>query len=1638
MPRAAGEEVRVHASGAAAAGRPDVVRLLAPIAEGPLGALWRGAWGEEPVVVDSRTGPASWTPDAPPTPWLGVAGDVALPEGRGALYVPWRGELLEQALGAGPIATMPPPRALKIAIQVARALCWLHEQGRVHHGLTPDHVLLGDDDQVALLGVGHSRPLGREHSEGLDERRGESALCYLAPEQTGRVGRPADARTDLYGLGALLYRLLGGQPPAAGRDRLETMHAIIARPPAPLPIDRKLNALVGKLLAKDALDRYQTARGVLDDLERCLAAVSANLDLGQIELGSRDRSGHVVLPDALYGRDLERASLLAAYAEAEGGAVRTVLVAGVAGSGKSKLIAELRQSAEIVLWGKFDPTDGGSPYAALGRAIDAALTRALGQSDAALRALRSRVQAAVGDEIDALLPVLPRLPLLVGPVGERQRFEPEAELLRLQRATAGILRALTPDAQPIVLVIDDLQWADTATFRMLSALAELLPRLLLVGAYRLEEVDGEHPLRDFASERRAQQIELGEIDEAAVAAFVAAALSSPVAAVRDLAAELRTRTRGNPFHLRWFLRELDRRDALTRGADHAWRVELRDGEAVGVAANVAELLAGRIGELDPAVQRLLHAAAVMGTWLDPPLLATALALDPVTIEQQLGAALQAEILEALRGGGERRYRFAHDRLREAALTSIDVTQRNSLSLALGRALWQRDDADPFDVAALLNPVAADLDDTERAHLVQIDLVAADRALRARAVDAAFRLLEAAWSLLGDDPWRTHHAEALRCRDLQAEVAFQRGKPQQAIAVCSEILAKTEQGLEQSNALLLLQAVHGNSGNVKEALDACYRHFELMGEKMPRKASMGAMLLELGRAMWELRGRDIAALLDAPPMQDERKLAVLRGVSSASATVDSPFGVMQRAIRSMRLTVQHGPTRYSGFAFSTYGGMLCGPLGKMEQGDRFGRLGLELVRRFEADDIENRVLTNYYTFVAHWTHPFRDCMLGLEEAVRSARRAGDFTFLPGAMQFLTQMRTLQGGDLQAALRDARSQARELHADVHNQHRVQGYERLLELLCDPELADLDGKAAMARFEGLEHRDDQFTTVQLLSLRGAAAWYVGDLATARREFDQARPLQDALFCMPLLPWARLYDAISALEADAPGAVKLARKTLRWLRPRAKVAPFNLGHAQALIEAELAAHLGKPAQALAHYADAIEQSERNGFRLDHATARWRLAALHERAGRTAVAADERREATLTLRAIGAHGMVKRLLQRQAAMRLEAAEAGGLDVDVETLVRAGAVIASELQIDRLLARLTSLLLQNAGAQRALLITQHDGIWRVDAEEGPEGYRQPELALEGAGELLCLAAARYALRTGQVVRVDDAARSEHYRDDPYVAATSARSLLAIPLRRGGEASGLVYLENRLSAGAFDAAKVRAVSLLAGQIGFAIDNARLFDETQALKVASERFVPKQMLEVLGRGDIRHVGVGDSVEGTMTVLFSDIRRFTTLSEGLTPKETFAFVNEYLARMEPVITRHGGFIDKYIGDAIMAVFPGDADDAVRASAAMLGELATYNAERAGPDVAPLEIGIGLHRGPLMLGTVGGVNRMEGTVIGDTVNLASRVESMTKTLGIPLLVSAPTIAALRRPDAFRFRAVGKQSVRGRDEAVELFTLDR
>ncbi|WP_293155218.1 adenylate/guanylate cyclase domain-containing protein [Okeania sp. SIO2C9] len=375
--------------------------------------------------------------------------------------------------------------------------------------------------------------------------------------------------------------------------------------------------------------------------------------------------------------------------------------------------------------------------------------------------------------------------------------------------------------------------------------------------------------------------------------------------------------------------------------------------------------------------------------------------------------------------------------------------------------------------------------------------------------------------------------------------------------------------------------------------------------------------------------------------------------------------------------------------------------------------------------------------------------------------------------------------------------------------------------------------------------------------------------------------------------------------------------------------------------------------------------------------------------------------------------------------------LDLATVIKSTNAISSEIVLENLLATLMDILVENAGAQRGILILPRGESLFIEAIKEPELEKVsvlPSLLLDNF-EKLSEKIVRYVARTRETVVLNNASTEGDFTDDIYIQQHQCQSIACTPLITQGKLQGIIYLENNLSAGAFTQERMALLRTLAAQGAISLENARLYD-------ACKRFVPEQFLSFLEKKSIVDVELGEQVEREMTVLFSDIRDFTTISEQMTPGENFAFINEYLGYMEPQIQKHGGFIDKYIGDAIMALFPDSADDALKGAIAMLQELKTYNSDRQQRNLKPIRIGIGLHTGRLILGTVGGFRRMDGTVIGDAVNLSSRVEGLTKTYGVSLLITDKTWQNLNNSLAYDLRFVDKVRAKGKAKAVSLFEI--
>ena len=505
------------------------------------------------------------------------------------------------------------------------------------------------------------------------------------------------------------------------------------------------------------------------------------------------------------------------------------------------------------------------------------------------------------------------------------------------------------------------------------------------------------------------------------------------------------------------------------------------------------------------------------------------------------------------------------------------------------------------------------------------------------------------------------------------------------------------------------------------------------------------------------------------------------------------------------------------------------------------------------------------------------------------------------------------------------------------------------------------------------------------------------------------------------------------------------------AENAPDNYQNKYDLVVAETARVVGKNARARDYYDRAIEGAKKSGFIHEEAIAYERGAEFYFAIGREEIGRLYMKNAHYAYQLWGAVAKVEDLeaeypeLFRSTTSPIVTITATSSSnttntevLDLATVIKATNALSSEIVLEKLLATLMNILVENAGAERGILMLPRGDRLLVEATKETDSESVSILQSLPIEEFARLSSkiVRYVARTGETVVLRDAIHEGNFTDDPYIQQYQCQSIACTPLINQGKLQGIVYLENNLTTGAFTRERMALLRTLSTQAAISIENAQLYNNITTLNTAYERFVPSQFLSFLEKQSIVDVELGDQVEREMTVLFSDIRDFTTISERITPAENFAFINEYLGYMEPKIQKYGGFIDKYIGDAIMALFANSADAAVQGAIAMLEQLKQYNQVRQQRNREPIRIGIGLHTGKLILGTVGGLNRMDGTVIGDSVNLSSRVEGLTKTYGVSLLITDKTWERLNDSLEYDLRFIDNVKAKGKNKAVSLFEI--
>jgi predicted ATPase/signal transduction histidine kinase len=1362
-----------------------------------------------------------------------------------------------------------PTRFLRLTSSMASALGQVHRNGMIHKDIKPANVFVVDDEHVRLTGFGIASRLPHERQAAGPPEVTAGTLAYMAPEQTGRMNRSIDSRSDLYSLGITFYEMLTGTLPFSAVDPMEWIHCHIARRPAPpservVGVPAQLSAIVMKLLAKAADERYQTAAGLEADLHRCLREWEMRRHIDLFPLGVHDVSDSLLIPEKLYGREREIDALIASFDRVVAtGRPELVLVSGYSGVGKSSVVNELHKvlvpQRALFASGKFDQYKRDIPYTTLAQAFQTLIRQILAKSEAEVAQWRQSLREAVGENGQLIVNLIPEVEFVIGKQPPVPDLPPQDEQNRFQMVFRRFLGAFARPEHPLALFLDDLQWLDAATLELLEHLISdpNVRHLMLVGAYRDNEVSSSHPLlRTLGAIRNAgatiQEIVLAPLRLDDVGRLVAAALHCEGAAAHSLAQLVHEKTGGNPFFTIQFVMALAEEGMLAFDPNAAaWIWDLARIRAKGYTDNVVDLMVRKLRRLPDSTQEALKQLACLGNVVE---IAT-LTLVHRKSEDEIHTALWEATRTGLILRQEGSYAFLHDRVQEAAYALIPEGERAAAHLRIGRVLASLTAAEEleehiFEIVNQLDRGAALIDSREeRERVAELNLIAGKRAKTSTAYVSAINYFAAGRALLAEDSWERryeltflieHHLAA--CELLTADLAA----AQERLMMLS---SRAEKLVDIAAVACLRLTLYTTLDRSDLGVEVCLEFLRRGGVHWSPRPTKNDVRREYEQIWLQLGSRSIEELVDLPLMSDPEFLATLdvltEVVTPALFTDENLLSLV--ICRMANLSLEHGNSDGSCFAY-VWLGMILGPhFGDYRAGFRFGRLGYDLVEKRGLRRFQARAYMSFGNLVIPWTRHIQSGRVLVRRAFDAANKIGDLTFAAYSCNNLNTNLLATGdplGDVQREAENGLEFARKarfgLVIDI-----IIGQLRLIRTLrgLTPRFSSFnDPEFDESRFEHHLQSDPRLALPEcwywIRKLQ--ARVYAGQYAAAIEAASNARRL---LWTSPsffevaeyhfydALARAGQYEAASA--GERPQHLEALAAHHKQLAVWAQSCPDNFQNRAALVGAEIARIEGGDVEAMRLYEEAIRSARQHGFVQNEALAHEMAARFYLARGFETIAHAYLRNARNCYDRWGAFGKLKQLDERYPHLHEERTPTSATatigapvgQLDVETVVKASQALSSEIVLHKLIEKLMRIVVEHAGAERGLLILFRGDEPQIEAE-ATTGHGQAEVNLRRAAVTpsdLPQSALHYVIRTRDRVVLDDASSSSTYSNDEYVRQKHPRSVLCVPIVKQSQLIGALYLENNLTPYAFTPGHIAVLELLASQAAISLENARLYSD-----------------------------------------------------------------------------------------------------------------------------------------------------------------------------------------------------------------------
>jgi predicted ATPase/signal transduction histidine kinase/tRNA A-37 threonylcarbamoyl transferase component Bud32/ActR/RegA family two-component response regulator len=1308
---------------------------------------------------------------------------------------------------------------ISIAIQITEILAHIHQHNVIHKDINPSNIVYNPATKVVkFIDFGISTLFARQHLSLKNPEVLEGTLSYMSPEQTGRMNRALDYRSDFYSLGVTFYELFTGKLPFEANDAMELVHCHLAKKPDfPDDLPLMLSKIIMKLMAKTAEERYQSAWGIKADLEQVLNNSKQIFELGRFDISERFQ-----ISQKLYGRDNEIQILVDDFEKVSQGDKQMVLIAGYSGIGKSVLVKELYKSLTkkrgYFISGKFDQFQRNIPYQAIVEAFKQLVQQLLTETDAKLKQWKNKLLSALSSNAQIIIDVIPEIEVIIGkqkPVPVLTGIESQN---RFNFVFQNFIQVFCQPAHPLVIFLDDLQWIDSASLQLLETLMthNESNALFLIGAYRDNEVSASHPLMMTVDNLKFSQINLKPLQFQHINQLIADSLNTnDVTALTELVIN---KTGGNPFFINQFLNTLYQENLLN--FDHGWKWNIEHIEAMNITDNVVDLMIGKLKKLPKDTQKVLSIAAAIGNNFELNIL-------PIMTIDSLLPAIQNNLIYEVND----KFIFSHDRVQQAAYALIDDNQKQNIHLNIGRLLLENISAEQleeniFDIIGHFNLCLQLIVDNELEKIAELNLIAGKKAISSTAYAAALKYFQSGISCLNHDSWKSQYDLTLELYIGIVEAAYFCGDFAQMENLATLVLEKAHSLLDKVKIYELKIQAAISQNQLLVAIQIAREILNHLGIKLPKQVNKFHILFSLIKLKWILRGKQIEDLYNLPVMTNPYKLAAIRILSNifTSAYQNFPNLLPLIIFHKINLSVKYGNAHQSAIAYTLYAFFLCSLFGKIEKGYQFGRLSLQLLERLNAPEQKTKILMLLNNFVTPWKQNIQETLKPLQEAYKTGLEIGDIEYAAHSIGAYIYYLYFTGAELNKVVKEM-EKCRQAIIEMKQQrilvrHNICQQMALNLLVTTDNFCILKGEifdeTKMLPLFQKQKTDNLILFIYLNKLM--LSYVFNQYSQALENSKLLEPYLEAAPGLYLIPIFYFYSSLTMLAnysnvtaSEQKQFLKKITKNQNKMKHWANHAPMNYLHKFYLVEAELARVLNSD-KAREFYEQAIALAQENDFLNEEAIAHELAAKFYLAKGLNKFAKVCLRDAHHKYQQWGAKIKLKHFEQQYSeffssksrtkfehTIKLTTSNQQTAFLDLTSIIKASQTLSQEIVFSRLLKKMMQIMIENAGAETGYLLLPQNDKWYIQSSKQSIAITESKLELN---------LINYVIRT-----------QEH------IVKQTPKSILCLPLINQNKLTGILYLENKLIEAAFTDERLEVLQMLSAQLAISLENSLLYENLE---------------------------------------------------------------------------------------------------------------------------------------------------------------------------------------------------------------------